>query len=91
MTTTTFAPMTATEIEAAATLLEWVYNCQKVKFATKDGEVRTAHVRNITWKQGRVDIRAAEVRLTLSTGWEDFWSGAEFIEMIRDRLIFTAK
>ena len=88
---TTFAPMTATEIHAAATLLHWSASCRKVKLAAGDGEVRTAHVRSIDWKQGREDIREAEVRLTMDTGWEDFWSGAKFIEMIRDHLIFAAK
>lgn len=90
MTTTTFAPMTALEIRAAATLLQWSTACQKIKFATEDGDVRTAHVRVIDWKRG-CDIREAEVRLTMSTGWEVFWSGAKLIEMIRDHLIVADK
>ena len=91
MPTYYLTPMTAAEIHAAATLLHWIASCRKVKFATEDGETRTAHVRSIHWEQGREDIRETEVRLTMSTGWDDYWSGAEIIKMIRNHEMVPTK
>lgn len=37
------------------------------------------------------DIRETEVRLTMSTGWDDYWSGAEIIKMIRNHEMVPTK